>query len=162
MFYATLCFLEICGRGYDMELVIKHFSELTNIELYEILQVRVAVFVLEQNCAYQEVDGKDIDAIHVYLKDETGIQAYCRVLAAGVSYKEASIGRVLTLRRGSGLGEEILSASIQVARDSLNANSIRIGAQAYAKAFYEKLGFKQASSEYLEDYIPHIEMLLEL
>ena len=84
-----------------MDLYVKRFEELSAGELYDILQLRVAVFVVEQQCAYQELDGKDFCALHVYLKDEAGIQAYLRVLDKGVSFEEVSIGRVLTRKRNS-------------------------------------------------------------
>ena len=85
-----------------MELVIKHFDELSTHELYEILKLRVSVFIVEQNCPYQEIDDVDKKAYHVYLKDETGIQAYLRVLPKGVTFKEASVGRVIAVKRRCG------------------------------------------------------------
>lgn len=145
-----------------MEWNIKRFDELTIEELYEILKLRAAVFVVEQKCPYQDVDDKDKHAYHVYLKDETGIQAYLRVLEAGVSFEEVSIGRVISVKRRCGLGSSLLEAGITVAKEKLNASSIRIEAQSYARNFYEVHGFKQVSEEFLEDGIPHIEMLLVL
>ncbi|WP_300668693.1 GNAT family acetyltransferase [Helicobacter sp. UBA3407] len=100
-----------------MSLVIKKFKELTLEELYEILKVRVGVFVVEQKCAYQEIDEKDKQSLHLYFRDSKGIQAYLRVLPAGLSYKEVSIGRVITLKRGCGLGGEILKEGIKVAQE---------------------------------------------
>lgn len=144
-----------------MDLVVKRFGELSLEELYEILQIRVAVFVMEQNCAYQEIDGKDQYSYHVFLKDNTGIKAYLRVIDKGISFDEVSIGRVLTLKRKCGLGNRILLEGIKVARERMNANRIKIEAQSYAKGFYEKAGFKQVSEEFLEDGIPHIQMVLE-
>jgi len=145
-----------------MELVVKPFDELSLEELYEILKVRAEVFVVEQNCAYQDLDDKDKYSYHVFLKDETGIQAYLRVVDKGVSYEEVSLGRVLTVKRGCGLGKRIVLEGIKIAKEKMNADRIKIGAQTYAKGFYEKVGFKQVSEEYLEDGIPHIKMLLEL
>ncbi len=142
-----------------MDLVIKRFEELSAEELYEILQVRVAVFVVEQNCIYQEIDGKDRHSYHVLLKDDEGIQAYLRVVDRGISFEEVSIGRVLTLKRGCGLGNRILSEGIKVARERMSAEAIKIEAQSYARQFYENFGFVQVSEEFLEDGIPHIEML---
>lgn len=144
-----------------MDLVVKRFGELSLEELYEILQIRVAVFVMEQNCAYQEIDGKDQYSYHVFLKDNTGIKAYLRVIDKGISFDEVSIGRVLTLKRKCGLGYRILLDGIKVAKERMNANRIKIEAQSYAKGFYEKAGFKQVSEEFLEDGIPHIQMVLE-
>ncbi len=145
-----------------MQLIVRKFEELTLDELYEILKIRVAVFVVEQNCAYQEVDEKDRNSFHLFFKDCQGIQAYCRVVFAGISYREVSIGRVIALKRHCGLGREIVQEGIRVAQEKLQASAIRIGAQVYAKGFYEKFGFQQVSQEYLEDGILHIEMLLEL
>ncbi|WP_273211965.1 GNAT family N-acetyltransferase [Helicobacter rodentium] len=144
-----------------MQFIVKKFEELTLDELYEILKIRVNVFVVEQKCAYQELDEKDRQSLHLYLRDSNGIQAYLRILPAGLSYKEVSIGRVLTLKRNNGFGREILKEGIKIAREKLQAREIRIGAQVYAKGFYEKFGFQQASKEYLEDGILHIQMLLQ-
>ena len=145
-----------------MELVIKHFDELSTQELFEIFKLRVSVFVVEQNCPYQEVDDADKKAYHVYLKDETGIQAYLRVLPKGVTFDEISIGRVIAVKRRCGLGSLILSEGIKVAKERLGAESIAIEAQVYARKLYEKAGFVQSSSEFLEDGIPHIKMTLQL
>lgn len=144
-----------------MELVVKGFAELTTEELYEILKIRVAVFVVEQNCPYQELDGKDLRAIHVCLRDEEGIQAYLRVLDRGISFDEVSIGRVIARKRRCGLGSKILAEGIALAKARFQAEMIRIEAQTYARALYEKQGFRQASEEFLEDGIPHIQMVLD-
>ena len=144
-----------------MDLVVKRFEELSVEEIYKILQVRVEVFVVEQNCVYQEIDDKDKYSYHVFLKDDTGIKAYLRVIDKGVSFEDVSIGRVLTLKRGCGLGNIILLEGIKVAKEKMNANRIKIEAQSYAKEFYEKAGFKQVSEEFLEDGIPHIQMVLD-
>nr|WP_312579219.1 GNAT family N-acetyltransferase [Sedimentibacter sp.] len=145
-----------------MDLVVKRFEELSVEELYKILQVRVKVFVMEQNCVYQEIDDKDQHAYHVFLKDDRGIKAYLRVIDKGVSFEEIAIGRVLTLERGCGLGNRILFEGIKVAKERMNADIIKIEAQSYAKEFYEKAGFKQVSEEFLEDGIPHIQMILNI
>lgn len=144
-----------------MELVTKHFSELTLEELYDILKIRVDVFVVEQKCPYPEIDGKDKDAYHIFLRDERGIAAYLRVLKSGVSFPEPALGRILTTRRGEGLGAEIVRAGIEFAEEKLSADKIRIEAQVYAKGFYERLGFVQCSGEFLDDGIMHIEMIRE-
>lgn len=144
-----------------MDLVIKRFEELSIEELYEILKVRVAIFVVEQHCAYQELDNKDRYSYHVFLKDDTGINAYLRVIEKGVSFEEVSIGRVLTSKRGCGLGSRVLREGIKLAKEKMGASKIRIEAQSYAKGFYEKAGFRQVSEEFLEDGIPHIQMILE-
>nr|WP_297171658.1 GNAT family N-acetyltransferase [uncultured Agathobaculum sp.] len=145
-----------------MELVIKRFDELTLKELYEILQVRVNVFVVEQCCAYPEIDGKDAFSHHLYYWDADGIQAYLRVVDAGVSFDEVSIGRVLSRKRRCGLASSLLHEGIRFAQDTLGAKAIRIEAQTYARKLYEKAGFRQVSAPFLEDGIPHIQMLLSL
>lgn len=142
-----------------MQLTIKHFSELTARELFEIYKLRVDVFVVEQNCPYHEVDEADTVAYHVWLGDENGIAAYLRVLPAGATFDEVSIGRVVSARRRMGLGTQIVAAGIAVAQEKLMADKIKIEAQTYARTLYEKLGFVQVGEEFLEDGIPHIPML---
>lgn len=143
-----------------MELVVKHFSELTPDEIFEIYKLRVSVFVVEQNCPYQEVDDADKAAYHLYMKDDTGIQAYLRVLPKGAVHDEVAIGRVISVKRRCGFGTQIVKAGIAVARERLHAQSIVIGAQTYARKLYENVGFRQSGDEYLEDGIPHIPMTL--
>ena len=143
-----------------MTLNVKRFGELTPYELYEILRLREAVFVVEQACAYQDIDGKDRGAIHAWLSDADGIAAYLRVLDRGVYDEEVAIGRVLSLRRRQGLATRLLREGIRIAREEFGAEVISVEAQVYARALYEKLGFRQASEEFLEDGIPHIRMLL--
>ena len=142
-----------------MEWTIKTFSQLTPEELYQILRLRVDVFVVEQNCPYHELDGKDQQALHIFAQDQEGIQAYLRILRPGASFPEASLGRVISKRRRQGLGSQLLSRGLQAAREWLGDGPIRIEAQTYAKAFYERAGFRQVSEEFLEDGIPHIQML---
>jgi ElaA protein len=145
-----------------MELTVKHFSELNAEELFEIYKLRVSVFVVEQECPYQEVDDADRTAYHIWLRDEDGIEAYARVLPAGVTFPTATIGRVIAVKRRCGLGTKIVTAAIDTARDRLGADRITIEAQTYARSLYEKAGFRQTSEEFLEDGIPHIRMELEL
>ena len=144
-----------------MESAVKTFNELTLEELYEILKVRAEVFVVEQNCAYQDLDELDKFVLHVYIRDESGIQAYLRVIEAGRAYDETAIGRVLSKKRRCGLGTEIVRLGISAAKERMGAEKIRIAAHVYARGLYEKLGFRQCGGEFLEDGIPHIEMLLE-
>ena len=145
-----------------MELVVKHFSELSAEELFEIYKLRVSVFVVEQNCPYQEVDDADKAAYHLWLKDETGLQAYARVLPQGAVFPDVSIGRVIAVKRRCGLGSQIVAAAVDTAKSKLSAARITIEAQVYARTLYEKAGFRQTSEEFLEDGIPHIQMQLEL
>ena len=142
-----------------MKLICKHFNDLTAKELYEILRLRVNVFVVEQNCSYPEVDGKDLDAWHLWFEDEDGIAGYLRLLAPGVSFKEASIGRVIAKKRRCGIGSKLMQAGIEKMKEVYGDTDIRIEAQVYAREFYEKAGFVKVSEEFLDDGIPHIEML---
>jgi len=145
-----------------MEKFIKRFNELSLDELYEILKVRIGVFVIDQKCLYQELDDKDKKAFHVYIKEDDKIKAYLRILDKGILFEEVAIGRVLTTERGKGFGNIILKEGIRIAKEKMNANKIKIEAQSYAKGYYEKFGFKQVSDEFLEDGIPHIKMILDI
>lgn len=139
----------------------KRFGELTTDELYRILKLRVAVFVVEQNCPYMELDDFDQEAVHVWLEDEDGIAAYLRVMGRGVESEYVSIGRVIAVKRRIGMGSRILAEGILAARDCFQAEQIYLEAQVYARAFYEKQGFRQISEEFVLDGIPHIRMLRE-
>ena len=143
-----------------MDLTVKTFNELSNDELYLILQARARVFVVEQNCPYLDIDDIDRRSYHVFYHSNAQIDAYLRVY-----FKEpgiAQIGRVLTIERGKGLGIDLLKDGIEVCRNRFNAKSVYIEAQSYAIGFYEKAGFKVISGEYLEDGIPHVNMKLDL
>ena len=144
-----------------MELNAKKFDELTNDELYGILKLRATVFVVEQGITYVDMDGLDKGAYHIFFTEEGEITAYLRILDKGVLYDEVCIGRVISTKRRCGLGSKLLSEGIKVAREKFGAEKIIIGAQTYAKPFYEKQGFRQISEEYYEESIPHIKMLLE-
>lgn len=144
-----------------MESVIKKFDELSVNELYDILKLRVDVFVVEQNCPYPEIDDKDQNAYHVWLKDGEGITAYLRVIDKGVSFEDAYIGRVISARRRKGYGTALLKEGIRIAKEKFGADKITIEAQVYARKFYENVGFHKVSEEFLEDGIPHIIMTLE-
>lgn len=145
-----------------MELVVRHFSELSVEELFEIYKLHVSVFVVEQKCLYQEIDDADRSAYHLWLKDEDGIEAYVRVLPQGITFSTVSIGRVIAVKRRCGLGSKIVEAAIDTAKAKLHADKITIEAQVYARSMYEKYGFQQISEEFLEDGIPHIQMQLNL
>lgn len=141
---------------------IKTFEELTVAELYAILRLRSEVFIIEQNCAYQDLDNTDQKALHLMGTDEQGqLLAYTRLFAPGIKYTEASIGRVVTspLARGKGAGRELMERSILELQGHYGKVPIKIGAQQYLQRFYTSLGFEQTSDTYLEDGIPHIEML---
>ncbi len=139
------------------------FSELNAAQLYELLQLRMEVFVVEQNCPYQDADGKDVSAFHLLgYSEENRLIACARILPAGLSFAEASIGRVCTssLARKTGAGKELMKQAIAWILQTYGPVPIRIGAQSYLLRFYSGLGFEVVSSEYLEDGIPHLEMLL--
>ena len=144
-----------------MELCVKRFEELSTAELYELLRLRVAVFVVEQNCPYMELDDRDQTAVHVWLRDESGVQAYLRVMDRDAGHSEVTIGRVVAARRRCGLGSRILSEGIRVARERFGAERVELDAQVYAKGLYEKQGFRPVSGEFLEDGIPHVRMRLD-
>lgn len=145
-----------------MELFIKSFNELTNKELYAILKLRVDVFVVEQACPYPDLDNFDQDAIHVFYKDGDEIWAYLRIMDRGVESEYVSIGRVISAKRREGLGSKLMKEGIKASKEIFDADRIYIEAQTYAKNFYEKLGFKQVSGEFLMDDIAHIKMILDL
>jgi ElaA protein len=141
---------------------IKEWHQLSTEELYEILALRTEVFIIEQNCPYQDTDGKDKKSQHVFAQDEKGkVHACARLVKAGVSYTEPSIGRVATSAavRRTGAGKELMQRCMEHYRNQLSNPTIRISAQSYLKKFYSEFGFVQVSEEYLEDDIPHIEML---
>ena len=141
----------------------KQFRDLTVAELYALLQIRSAVFVVEQNCVYQDMDSDDQPSVHLWLTDERGtILALCRVCPAGTHMEEVSIGRVITTVRGQGYGRRIMLAAIETARTRFSATRIDLEAQEYARGFYEQVGFRQSSAPFLLDGIPHIRMTLLL
>ena len=144
-----------------MEFLVKTFSELNTSELYKILQLRSEVFVVEQDCVYQDLDFKDQKAVHVIGIKNDKIIAYTRIFKPGDYFKEASIGRVIVdaKERKFGYGHDLMKASIKVIQKKFNTLKITISAQVYLKNFYESHGFKKVGDEYLEDGIPHIEML---
>lgn len=148
-------------KEINMQMVIKKFSELTSLELYEILRLRSEVFVVEQDCVYQDLDNLDQDAYHVYLHEEGKIVAYLRVIDKDKRLDEVSLGRVISLERRKGYGTTLMQVGLRVAKEKFGATRVKIGAQAYAKPFYENVGFKQISGEYMEDGIPHIYMINE-
>ena len=136
----------------------KSFQELTVDELYELLRVRSEVFVVEQNCVYQDLDNDDQESIHLWLTVDEKVVALARVCPAGTHMKEVSIGRVITTVRGKGYGKQIMLHAIDAAKENFGAKLIDIEAQEYAKGFYESVGFRQSSDTFMLDGIPHIKM----
>ncbi len=162
-----------------MELKVRRYEELSVDELYAILKARSEVFVVEQQCAYQDVDGRDAESLHVFLEEGGEILAYLRIFPrtpedasreAELRYPGvpgggtgcAQIGRVLTTRRGEGLGGRILKEGVRLARERFSPAAIYLEAQVYALGFYEREGFERISGEFLEDGIPHAEMMLRM
>lgn len=143
--------------------IAKEFADLSAGELYAVMQLRVAVFILEQKCFYQELDGLDPKCLHLLAIDpeKETMAAYSRIVPAGLSFAEPAIGRVITAAayRGIGLGKELMNRSISLCQENYPEQPIRIGAQAHLQAFYGALGFRAASEIYEEDGIPHLEML---
>jgi len=146
----------------EVNWIFKAFDELAAAELYAIMQLRNEVFVIEQNCIYQDADNKDQQSMHLCGWLDGKLVAYTRIIPPGISYAEASIGRVVTspTHRGKGAGRNLMEESIRLTMSRFNCSQIRIGAQLYLKKFYQSLGFIQSSDQYLEDGIPHIEMIL--
>ena len=142
----------------DIVLHQKMFGELTVDELYELLRVRSEVFVVEQDCVYQDLDGDDRASVHLWYTVGDKVVALCRVCPAGTHMEEVSIGRVITTERGRGYGRMIMLAGIEAARERFGASRIDIEAQEYARGFYEQVGFRQSSDPFILDGIPHIRM----
>lgn len=140
---------------------VKSFHELTTTELYNLLHLRSDVFVVEQNCVYQDVDGKDADALHILGYKNNVLIAYARLFNKEKYFSEASIGRVVVKasERKFGYGHDLINQCITVIENRFYTKTIHIAAQTYLKQFYEAHGFVQQDDGYLEDGIPHIKML---
>jgi ElaA protein len=144
-----------------LEIKVKSFEALTKNELYSLLQLRSEVFVVEQDCVYQDIDGKDKKALHVLGFKKEDLVAYTRIFKPGDYFEKASIGRVVVKKskRHFKYGNIIMEASIKAIKQYFKENVIKISAQCYLKQFYTNLGFKAVGVEYLEDNIPHIAMV---
>lgn len=140
---------------------IKNFEELSTKELYSILKIRQEVFVVEQTCCYLDADGSDQIAVHIWGEIDGKIVAYCRIFQPNIKYKEASIGRVLTCPdfRGENLGKILMKVALQTIQVRFTTDAVRISAQDYLLKFYSDLGFMDTGKKYLEDDIPHTEMI---
>ena len=145
-------------------IVTKIFSELDKDELYQILRLRSEVFVVEQDCVYQDIDNKDQKAIHLFYKKEEEIIAYTRIFKKGDYYENPSIGRVVVSKnkRGKDLGKEIMLESMKYIKNNIKGEKIELSAQVYLNNFYKDLGFYSKGEEYLEDGIPHQRMFFNL
>lgn len=139
----------------------KAFKELSLDEFHDIIQLREVVFVVEQDCPYLDVDGKDKDALHVFGEYQGNIVATTRILKPGKSYDEVAIGRVVTSPtvRGMGIGKKLMQESMKFVQAHFGEVPVRISAQTYLLKYYKSFGFEETGKEYLEDNIPHLEML---
>ena len=139
----------------------KYFSDLTPAELYAAIRLRNEVFVVEQNCVYQDIDGQDKEALHIIYKKEDKLVAYTRCFAPGVYFKEASIGRVVVTpkERNNNYGHQIMKTSVAAILTHYNTQEIKLSAQKYLEKFYNSHGFFKIGEGYLEDGIPHISMV---
>ena len=139
------------------------FEQINGMDLYEIVKLRINVFIVEQKCPYPELDDLDFKAIHICCKDETGLVAYARLLPEGVKYEEPSIGRVIVRqdRRGMGLAHILMEQCINQVDELWGVSKIRLQAQVHLEEFYGTHGFKAISSPYEEDGIPHVDMILQ-
>ena len=146
-----------------MQITAKKIIECTSVELHQIYALRSQVFVVEQNCAYQDVDEKDLQAIHVCVKEQDNLVAYCRILPPGVAYSDTAIGRVLVAQnqRHKGFAKLLMQWSINYSFKHFEHHHILISAQTYLVNFYEGLGFVIEGEGYLEDNIPHQKMRLK-
>ncbi|MFT7072376.1 GNAT family N-acetyltransferase [Patiriisocius sp. Uisw_017] len=144
-----------------MKIAVKTFQELNTQELYDLLQLRSEVFVVEQDCVYQDIDGKDLKALHIIGVKDDKIVAYTRCFAPGIYFEEAAIGRVVVPleERKYGYGHDIMKASIKAISGHYDTQDIKLSGQEHLKKFYESHGFKQIGEGYLEDGIPHIAMV---
>lgn len=140
---------------------VKTFDELSTEELYQIIRARVDVFVVEQNCPYQDLDNYDQLAIHLWAQKDAEVMAYCRIFDKAIKYPETSIGRVITTQkvRGTGLGRQLIAYAVQIIENRLKTQDIRISAQDYLIKFYSDFGFRDTGKKYLEDNLPHTEMV---
>ena len=146
-----------------ISILVKSFDDLSKIELYKILRLRAEVFIVEQDCIYQDIDDKDQKALHVILKKESEIIGYTRIFWPGDYFDEASIGRVVISKkeRHNCYGTDLMKASVNAIYETIKTKKIKISAQTYLKEFYNNLGFYEKGKEYFEDGIPHIAMLKE-
>lgn len=142
--------------------IVKPFASLTPAELYSILRLRNEVFVVEQNCVFQDADNRDVYCHHLMLLENKQLIAYARLVPPGISYREMSVGRVVTARdaRNKGAGKQLMLLAVEYCRKIFGDGPIRIGAQFYLEKFYTDIGFSRTGDVYDEDGIEHIEMMM--
>ena len=150
--------------GDILKCKLKEFKELTTEELYEILKLRAEVFVVEQNCPYQDLDDKDQSSYHLFLEDNGQIIAVLRILPENIAYKEMAIGRLIVKKsyRGTGISRKMMVRAMEFITEDLGKEKIRLSGQAYLTDFYQSLGFEKVSEMYFEDGIEHFEFLYEI
>lgn len=146
-----------------MTFEFKHFNNLSNAELYDMLRLRAEIFVVEQTCIYNDLDGLDKKAVHLIIKKNDEIVGCSRLLQPGTRFPDFSIGRVVVKKnmRGAGLGIRMMEEAKKYMIEKWDAKNIKVSAQKYLQKFYEDLGFSVITEEYLEDGIPHVGMLFE-
>ena len=144
-----------------MNLVIKKFDELTTVQLYEILKLRAEIFVVEQNCPYQDLDDIDYDSLHIFYEQGRKVVAYLRIFPKKDDRDTLQIGRVLTLNHGTGLGRKVMEQAVKAVKTT-NCKRAYLEAQTYSIGFYEKFGFKVISDEFILDGIPHVKMEFDI
>jgi len=144
-----------------MNITTKFFNELTSKELYDLLRLRLEVFVVEQECVYQDLDGKDYKALHILGYKDEMLVVYARCFKPGDYFKQASVGRVVVSKekRQHNYGHQIMRTALDALKNHFNETNIKLSAQSYLKKFYTNFGFKEVGEEYLEDGIPHIVMI---
>lgn len=145
----------------ELSWTLKPFDRLSAEELYEALSLRARVFVVEQQCAYTDPDGKDQAAFHLLGSQRGKLVAYARLFAPGAYFREAAIGRIVTAPevRGTGAGKALVTKALELTQRLYGEGAVRIGAQRYLEKFYEGFGFRAEGEGYLEDGIPHVEMV---
>ena len=144
-----------------LEWLTKSFDRLTVNDLYDVMQLRLAVFVVEQQCWYQDADGLDASCVHLLGRLPSGeLACYLRIVPPGLKYAEPSIGRVVVNShfRGSGIGRALMTRGIEITEATYPTFGIRLSAQKYLERFYQSLGFISEGDDYLDDGIPHVEM----
>ena len=146
-----------------MDIQVRSFNDLTIEELYSLLALRAEVFVVEQECAYQDLDGKDLNALHIMGYVNNNLVAYARAFGPGDYFEVASIGRIVVKsdHRSDGYGRKIVIAAEAAIKDNFGTEQIKLSAQSYLKNFYEDMGYQVKGDEYLEDGIPHLAMIKE-
>lgn len=145
-----------------MKLTAKYFSELSTVELYEILKSRGEIFAVEQGIKYVDEDDIDYDSLHCFFMDNGRVTAYLRAYYDKNDRSTVKLGRVLTLEHGKGAGSELVKQSVEAVKQKMRCERIRINAQKHAEHFYQRLGFSTTSDEYLEEGIVHVDMELKL